>query len=358
MKQNNRNQENNGNKPNNCLLSEKKPEQFNISVIDKNKIVSLIDSFEQTKSSVKQSNFPFLFNELGNNYKNVSKELSLTEVVHVNKKYLIYTCVFHNEQYIELLKLFINGILKNCDKTRIDLLVITSEAMKTKIINKIPNINYNCIFLITKSIGYFGALSSKFDIYKYQNINDYSKIMYMDVDCVIIDDINKIFELPITDNKFYGVSNGTIDNPMYGYDIFQYDLINDCQKSCCSEYKQYKYNPIVQGIDTFCYLFVPSVENLNIFVKIRNKIYTYNLYHKQNIKLFDQPFFNYIAIINNILELTKLQQYCVNIDYNTYKMNKHIYCSILHISDLKQNRDISAKIQILKKIIADFDNTM
>ena len=312
--------------------------------------MSLIESFEQTKSSVKSSSFPFLFTELDQNNQGVKEKSLQNDLYEINKKYLIYTCVFYNEQYIELLKLFVNGILKNCDKTRIDLLVITSDSMKTKIINTIPNINYNCIFFTTKSIGYFGALSSKFDIYKFPNINDYSKIMYMDVDCVILNNINEIFELSIVDNKFYGVSNGTIDNPMYGADIFQYDLTSECQEGCCSEFKKFKYNPNIRGIDTFCYLFVPSVENLNMFVKIRNKIYTYNLYHKQNIKLFDQPFFNYVSVINGMLNLTTLQQYCVNLNYDTYKKNKPQYFKILHISDLKQNKDITIKIKTINQI--------
>lgn len=129
----------------------------------------------------------------------------------VGDKNLIYYAVYFDKGYTDLLNLSVVSILKH-SKINFDLLIITDEPTKL-LIEKLPF--YQKIkpeFLITSTpIDGVEASQNKVKIYKYDNLNKYNKVLFLDCDIVCIKDINFIFNKQIDTNTIYGARPLTLD---------------------------------------------------------------------------------------------------------------------------------------------------
>ena len=118
-------------------------------------------------------------------------------------KSIIYSCVFYNEKYINLINLLLKSYkLFGNSADNIDYLIICSPEFQNKIQEIFDNLNINgkiwCLDLKTK----FEAGYSRLKIFDYPNINLYNKILYLDCDILITNSINKVLDLTL-DNKVY-----------------------------------------------------------------------------------------------------------------------------------------------------------
>ena len=98
----------------------------------------------------------------------------------MNKK-IIYSCVFFNEKYIELIQLLLKSYKLFGNSTEnIDYLIICNPNFKNKIQLLFDKLNINgkiwCLDLET----IFEAGYSRLKIFDYPLINDYDKILYLD----------------------------------------------------------------------------------------------------------------------------------------------------------------------------------
>ncbi len=107
-------------------------------------------------------------------------------------KNLIYITLFYNENYIKLLYLLLESIYIYGElNENTDILIYTN----TNFMNKIRNsslYNEKLIFKINDTINNKEEASiTRFDIFNFDIINNYNKILYLDTDIIVIKSIKK-----------------------------------------------------------------------------------------------------------------------------------------------------------------------
>ena len=106
----------------------------------------------------------------------------------IMSKTLIYSCIFFNENYINLINLLIKTyILFGNPHNNIDYLIICNPHFKKKIIQtSIFKLNYFKPKIWTINLyTLFHAAASRLIIFQYQHIKKYKKILYLDNDILI-----------------------------------------------------------------------------------------------------------------------------------------------------------------------------
>jgi lipopolysaccharide biosynthesis glycosyltransferase len=114
-------------------------------------------------------------------------------------------------------------------------------------------------------------------------IEEYSKILYLDTDIIIKQDITPVLELDI-DDKLYAIQSGTINSPSFGVYFFDFNTIDKN----------------TTGINSGTLLFKNSDTMKTLFLNIREHIKEYTDAGRPVLYCMDQPFINYGAIKNNL----------------------------------------------------------
>jgi hypothetical protein len=209
-------------------------------------------------------------------------------------KNLIYFTIFGEKKYLNLLDLLIKSFKAFGNPSNIDFLIITTYDFK-EAEQIFHTMDYNIDFHFIDNNNDLYNLSSRFLVFNYHKITEYNKILYLDTDILITNDINNIFNLDL-DNKLYALMEGTIDDNYHGKEFFDFSTINNATPSFTS------------GI----LLFNNCNEIKNLFNITMNAIIE-NI-NNNGIKpvAYDQAFINYYAIINNLYNNTLLINYCIN----------------------------------------------
>uniref|UniRef100_A0A6C0CZR4 Nucleotide-diphospho-sugar transferase domain-containing protein n=1 Tax=viral metagenome TaxID=1070528 RepID=A0A6C0CZR4_9ZZZZ len=138
-------------------------------------------------------------------------------------KQVIYCGLFGNDEYVEMTKLFLNSIVKygniNIDTT--DILIITTDSHKNKLYDFTNNLPINILYYTQVDVDYFSRLT----IFSYENVNNYDKLLYIDLDCYVINHVQPIFDR-IIENKLYtnkhdGYIDDCEDGYMWGLELFR-----------------------------------------------------------------------------------------------------------------------------------------
>jgi predicted O-methyltransferase YrrM len=219
----------------------------------------------------------------------------------------IFICVFNNENYLKLLYLLLESIYiyGNLDKYT-NILIYTSLYFKNKIvetefysnkINFIINNDYNCVE---------NACKSRLDIFEFDIIKTYDKILYLDTDIIIQKDINDIFDL-IEEDKIYVMKEGSIteDNDYWGKTLFGDEINNYNDKSAFSS-----------GI-----LLFNNCESIRtLFKNIKDDM----IQRKQYFATHDQPYIVYNSFKYNKYNNDKLNNYAIYLNSSNLNIDKTI----------------------------------
>ena len=214
----------------------------------------------------------------------------------------VFITIFNQENYVNmsyllLESIFIYGNLQNTTK----ILIYTSTPFMNKIkqshlfddrvIEFEINDNYNNIDK---------ACKARLDIFSLKSVSNYSKILYLDTDIIIKDNIHKIFDICVKD-ILYVLEEGTIDDQddYWGRTLFGNEIDNYTDKTA-----------FTSGILLFnnC----PKVKEL--FEKIQEDIMN-RPYH---FSCFDQPYIIYNAFKYNLYDNKQLIPFAVNHDINIH----------------------------------------
>ena len=234
--------------------------------------------------------------------------------VDVCKPILIYSCVFFNKNYLKLLELLLNSFKKYNNVINVDYLIITNPDFKNKIENifnsldipgKIFTINYTEIFQ---------ACYSRLNIFDYQDIDKYSKILYLDTDILITNDISNILELKLDKNILYTLEEGFTNEYEYGGG-YLFEKNND------------KFINPTSAFTSGILFFNNCNEIKELFANILNHIKNNTLNFIP--ATFDQPFIVYHAVKNNLYDNQKLINIVIN---NPTKFNNE---TISHFPGIK-----------------------
>ena len=215
----------------------------------------------------------------------------------------IFCCVFHQEQYVEMFYLFLESLFTfgNLDENTM-ILVYTStpfmnlikqnklfkdEKIKFEINDTYNDVEKSCF--------------SRLDMFNLPSITTYEKILYLDTDILVKDDINIVFNL-CKKNILYVLEEGSIDyypGDYWGYSLFGDEVNNYSDKS---------------GFTTGIMLFNNCEEIKQLFRLINEDILKRPLY----FSCYDQPYIIYSAFKYNLYDNKILKSYAINRDYNIH----------------------------------------
>ena len=213
----------------------------------------------------------------------------------------IFVCVFNQEKYVDMFlilleSIFIYGNLD--DNTQI--LIYTSTAFMN-IIKKSHLFNEKIKFEINDTYNDIEkACKARLDLFNLASVKNYNKILYLDTDILVKDNINKVFD--VCEEEFlYTLEEGEIDSDtdFWGKSLFGNELYN---------YKDKK--AFTSGM-----LLFKNCEKIRyLFNKINEDIINipfYNVCH-------DQPFIVYNAFKYNLYNNQILKSLVVNNDKNIH----------------------------------------
>lgn len=120
------------------------------------------------------------------------------------EKNLLYFSVFLDDEYVDLLEICLNSIQKNTSNINFDVLFVTDAPTKVKIQALSVLSNFTVDYMIRETPHNVPSASmKKIEIFSYEKINQYKKILFLDVDTYCLKSIELIFNKDIIQEKLY-----------------------------------------------------------------------------------------------------------------------------------------------------------
>jgi len=218
-----------------------------------------------------------------------------------NSKKCIFCCVFNQKQYVNLFVLLLESIFiyGNLDEDTHILIYTSTEFMK--MLKNSHLFDGNKMFFETNDTydNIDKSCKARLDLFNLPSSSNYSKILYLDTDIIVKDQINKVFDVCV-DDVMYVLEEGAIDceTDMWGKSLFGNEIENYADKTAFSS-----------GI-----LLFNNCEKIKfLFTKINDNIKNGPSHF---FATYDQPFFVYNSFKYNLYNNKLLKQFVVNNDYN------------------------------------------
>jgi len=214
----------------------------------------------------------------------------------------IFICVFNQKEFVEMCYLLLESIFiyGNLDDNT-EILMYTSTPFM-KLIKRSHLFNDNKIkFEINDTYSNIDkACKARLDLFDLSCINKYNKILYLDTDIIVKDDINKIFDV-CKEDLLYAVEEGLIDydTDYWGKFLFGEEVNNFTDKSA-----------FTSGI----LLFNNCEKMRDLFQKINDDI----IKRPYKDSFYDQPYIIYNAFKYNLYDNKVLNRLVVNRDNNVH----------------------------------------
>jgi lipopolysaccharide biosynthesis glycosyltransferase len=143
----------------------------------------------------------------------------------------------------------------------------------------------------------FDAGCARLNIFKYEGIESYDKIIYLDTDILINSDVNILLSLKLSNDKIYTLEEGVISQHFYGSWFFDFTKIDRNTTAFTSGIMIFHNNNIIK----------------TLFDDIQKHIHKYIVEDKQEIPdCLDQPFIVFNAITQNKYDNTLLKDFVEN----------------------------------------------
>jgi FkbM family methyltransferase len=212
----------------------------------------------------------------------------------------IFVCVFNQEKYVEMFYLLLESIFiyGNLDDNT-DILIYTSTQFMNMIKRSQLFNDEKVKFEINDTYNDIDkACKSRLDLFNLSSITNYDKILYLDTDILVKDDINKVFDV-CKEDILYVLEEGEIDNEAdyWGKTLFGHEVNNYNDKSA-----------FTSGI----LLFNHCEKMKFLFNKINEDI----INRPYNFLCYDQPYIIYNAFKYNLYDNKILKSLVVNNDTN------------------------------------------
>lgn len=215
----------------------------------------------------------------------------------------IFICVFNQEKYIELFYLLVKSIRLYGNLIDTDILVYTSTLFMNKIKQSFLY-NDQMKFVLNNSYNTVDqACKARLDLFQFKSISKYNKILYLDTDIIIKNDINKLFDI-VDEDILYVLEEGTIDDTRdyWGKTLFGKEL------------DTYEKPAFTSGIMLF-----NNCEKIKVlFGKIKEDIIARPYY---GTYFMDQPYIVYNAFKYNLYNNQVLKKFAIN---NNFDINSDI----------------------------------
>ena len=216
-------------------------------------------------------------------------------------KNLIYTSLFKKTEYIDLICLLLKSVhlFSNIENTNTHILIYTTEEFAKQICDMTKDYKLPIFFDIfdkTTITCIFQLCCFRLQIFNNNFINQYDKILYIDSDVLITNDITKLFNLDIDNDKIYAIEESTINHFFYGSNFFNFDEIDKNTTAFSSGVMLFKNSP----------------QNRELFETINNHIWSILQNNQSQILFYDQPFITYNCISRKNYDNKLLLKYAEN----------------------------------------------
>jgi len=213
----------------------------------------------------------------------------------------IFCCVFNHEKYVDMFLILLESIfIYGKVGTNINILVYTSTLFMNKIKESQLYNDEKIRFEINDTYDTIDkACKSRLDLFNLPSITNYDKILYLDTDILVKDDINKVFDV-CKEDLLYVLEEGDIDSDsdFWGKSLFG-DEINDYPDK----------SAFTSGI-----LLFNNCEKIKVlFNNIKEDIIT----RPFNFGCCDQPYIVHNAFKYNLFNNKDLKTLAVNYDKNS-----------------------------------------
>lgn len=214
----------------------------------------------------------------------------------------IFCCVFNQEKYVDMFFLLLESIFIYGDlDCNTNILVYTSTPFMNKIKQSHLCDDEKIKFEINDTYNNIDkACKARLDLFNLPSITNYNKILYLDTDILVKDNINKVFDV-CKEDILYVLEEGEIDSntDFWGKTLFGDELNNYEDKKAFSS-----------GI----LLFNNCEKIKDLFNKINEDIIKRPYY----FICYDQPYIIYNAFKYNLYNNKILKKLVVNNDNNIY----------------------------------------
>ena len=213
-------------------------------------------------------------------------------------KNCIFICIFNDVNYVNMSLLLLESIFIYGNITdNTDILIYTStEFMKlikdSSLYNSIIKFEIND----TKNSIVSGC-HSKLDLFTFESIIYYDKILYLDTDILIKGNINTVFDM-VEEDILYTLEEGNIDNEFWGSFLFEDTVCNYIDKTGFTSGIL-----LFNNCDKIRELFANTILHMNTD-------YIPSTHH-------DQPYIVYNAIKMCLYDNKKMKDVAVNNNFNT-----------------------------------------
>ena len=211
---------------------------------------------------------------------------------------LIFICVFNQDKYVDMSFLLLESLFTYGNLDNVKILIYTSTLFMERI-KESHLYNDKIIFEINDTYDNIDkACKARLDLFNLSTIANYKKILYLDTDIIVKDDINKVFEV-CQEDIMYVLEEGEIysTTDYWGYTLFGDEVNNYEDKTA-----------FTSGI----LLFNNCEKIRDLFDKIKedivNRPYVFDCY--------DQPYIVYNAFKYNLYNNSILKPFVVNNDPN------------------------------------------
>jgi len=212
-------------------------------------------------------------------------------------------CVFHQEKYIDLLELLIQSlsVKGNIQKDTTDILILTSPDFLPKVQTAVSKYDLPIKYYLLNLTTMMEASCCKLNIYDYDGVAKYDKILYLDADILIMNDINTLFMCEIEKEKLYVLEEGTLGGKHWGREFFDFTKYDPNTPAFCA------------GV--FYFLNTPAIKSL--LDHTRNHIYSYMHDEKNTAPIcLDQPFLVYNSVSQGKYNNQLMKSFMLNIFYD------------------------------------------
>lgn len=235
-------------------------------------------------------------------------------------KSLIYFTIFLNEEPIKWLELLLISIKLFSDP--FDILVMTSENL----VNSIRNLSDSVKIMILPCENLADCVNHRFKIFEYNEIHQYSKILYMDTDILVQNNLSVLFNISIED-KIYALIefNKTIESEHHGSSLFDFT----------------KIDKNIPGRNAGVLLFQNTATMRNLFSRLIDELQHLNIISP------DQQVLNYLCVTHNLFGEDILKEYLF-LTYTHYPVSpltnsslimNHFYGTMKHKNKIDRMKD-------------------
>jgi lipopolysaccharide biosynthesis glycosyltransferase len=204
---------------------------------------------------------------------------------------LIYFTVGGVPEYVKLLELCLKSLYRSSLdlKDYVEIMVMCDEDYLQYVEYLKTDYKYiDHIFLTPKNRDHIQVSMRKIEIYSFPDISKYDRVLFLDCDIVILEDIKPFFieELDINSDKLYVIPE------------LEYHLQFFCFKSGFRKYTTEQHNEIrknnLKGFNCGQYLFIQNEHMKNHFENIVNLVKTHSGEY-----FYEQSFMNYYFNLAN-----------------------------------------------------------